>query len=87
MPSKAPSLLSMGNGGISYETVQRHSACSRCKKSLASGMRVGSLKVRKSGFTNNRRFCLSCVIEIVNKTQEELDKISQGAKAVGLPLK
>lgn len=76
---KVPSLLSANNGGISYDTTQRRGDCSRCKETLSAGMKVGLLKVQQAGFSNKKRLCLACVKAIVNKTQEELNIITEGA--------
>ncbi len=72
---KVPSLISTNNGGITYTEVKRSGNCSRCKCVLTKGVKVGLLRVAKAGFSNNKRLCLSCVKEIVIKTQSDLDKI------------
>ena len=78
---KVPSLLSANNGGMTYDTTKVKSSCSRCKTSMPGGTRVGLLKVHSAGFTNNKRLCISCALEIINKTQADLDVIKQGAQA------
>lgn len=76
---KVPSLLSANNGGITFETVKRGGDCSRCKEALPQGAKIGLLKVQKAGFANYRRTCLSCVMIIVQKSQDELDVIKAAA--------
>ena len=75
---KVPSLLSTNNGGITYDYAKKSGQCSRCKTSISNGSKVGLMKVSKSGFTNNRRMCITCTSEVVDKTQQELDVIKHG---------
>jgi len=74
---KTPSLLSAGNGGITTELTQRQSKCGRCSAAIAGGSRVGQLKCQKAGFTTQKRLCLNCTEEILQKTQEDLDSIKK----------
>lgn len=72
---RVPSLVSLGNGGIEMgETIIR-SSCSRCKKGIPGGSQVALLRVQKAGFTNKRRLCLQCAMDVVEQTQRDLDAI------------
>lgn len=70
---KVPSLLSASNGGITYDQSKRLSSCSRCKAVINLGDRIGFLKRLSTGFSNKRRLCLTCISEILDKTQKDLD--------------
>lgn len=72
---KVPSLLSIGNGSISLSTASRSGQCSRCKTHIAATTKIALMKTVSSGFTKEKRLCLSCATDIVNKTQSDLDAI------------
>jgi hypothetical protein len=72
---KVPSLLSANNGGITFDNSKIKSSCGRCKRSLPGGTRIGLFKTQQAGFTKQKRLCLDCVIEIVDRTQVDLDAI------------
>jgi hypothetical protein len=72
---KAPSLISASNGGLDVGESKIRSTCSRCKVSLPGGSRVGLLKVQQAGFSNQRRLCLGCAGDVIERTQLDLDAI------------
>ncbi len=72
---RVPSLISAGNGGIEMGETKMRSPCARCKKVLPGGSHVALLKVRNAGFTNKRRLCLQCALDVVEQTQRDLDAI------------
>jgi hypothetical protein len=51
------------------------SSCARCRKGIPGGSQVALLKVQKAGFTNERRLCLQCAMDVVERTQRDLDAI------------
>lgn len=75
---KTPSLLSVSNGHISFLVAGRASKCGRCKASISGGTRIAQMKTVKSGFTVQKRLCLTCAKGIVDKTQADLDAIKSG---------
>jgi hypothetical protein len=72
---KVPSLLSVGNGLISFSVASRASTCSRCKAGIVAGAQIAQKKTVSAGFTVQKRLCLSCAAEIMAKTQADLDDI------------
>ena len=72
---KVPSLLSTNNGGITFDLSKKKSNCSRCHCHIEADSKIGQMKVQRAGFTNLKRICLACTLEIVLKTQKELDAI------------
>jgi hypothetical protein len=75
---KTPSLLSSGNGGISFEQSLRAGNCGRCKCNIQGGSKIGLLKHVAGGFSNKKRLCLACVEAIVVKTEQDLKQIRNG---------
>lgn len=72
---KAPSLISGSNGGLDVGETKIRSTCYRCKESIPGGSRVWLLKVQKAGFSNQRRLCIACATDVVERTQLDLDAI------------
>ena len=72
---KAPSLISASNGGLDIGETKIRSACARCKESLPGGSRVGLLRVQKAGFSNQRRLCMACAADVIERTQLDLNAI------------
>ena len=74
---KTPSMLSMGNGPISFGAAKGTSKCSRCSCRLVKGAKCGELALLKTGFKASRRLCLDCAKSIIEATQVDLDRLKQ----------
>lgn len=72
---KIPSLLSMNNGKPNLVQAKQAGKCKRCSTGYLKGDYVAGLPVRSSGFTNEKRYCSVCIVEIIVQTQTELDEV------------
>jgi hypothetical protein len=72
---KIPSLLSMNNGKPNLVEAKQAGKCKRCSAPYSKGSYIAGLPVRSSGFTNEKRYCSVCIVEIIIQTQTELDEI------------
>ncbi len=71
-----PSLIGSSNGKPERVTAQRKSTCKRCKKEILNGQECIDIPQVGSGFSNRKRVCNDCFGKILEKTQKDLDELS-----------
>jgi hypothetical protein len=74
---KAPSMLSLQNGPMTFVVAKNRSKCNRCDGAILGGQRCGEMKISKNGFTSPRRLCLQCSKEVIEATKADVGRIEQ----------
>lgn len=75
MRGKWPSLISGCNGQPDITKCKRKSSCIRCKTEILKDAICVDIPLAGPGFTNNRRYCISCFQAILAQTRKELDHL------------
>lgn len=70
---KTPSLIGGTLGAPRQCTVLKASACNRCKGPLVKGAKCHEIPQLGSAFTNYKKYCDKCFIDILTKTKADLD--------------
>lgn len=82
MRGKCPSLISGCNGQPDITKCKRKSSCVRCKNEILKDSMCVDIPFADSGFTNNRRYCISCFQAILAQTRKELDRLETSLHAL-----
>lgn len=75
--SRFSSLLSVSNGKPEILVAKKLIECKKCKKDIISGTKYFSMTVSKSGFSNKKRYCLECGLEIIENSENKLNMIKK----------
>lgn len=70
---KTPSLIGGTLGAPKICTVLRASACNRCKGTIPKGTECYEIPQLGGAFSNNKKYCDKCIVDILVKTKNDLD--------------
>jgi len=74
---KIPSLLSFSTGKPYKDTTKKEAKCNRCNLVILKEKTCFKVPKRSNGFTNDKIHCLTCVQEILQQTQKEIDEVKE----------
>jgi predicted RNA-binding Zn-ribbon protein involved in translation (DUF1610 family) len=73
--NRYPSLISVSNGKPEVIVAKKKIKCTKCSIEIASGNKYFSMTVSQSGFSNKKRYCLNCGLEIIKNTESKLEEV------------
>jgi len=68
---KTPSLISGKKPSLVLAKRRRH--CARCKREICSGSNCADVPI--PGTLGDKTYCLDCLLEIIEKSREDLNQI------------
>lgn len=69
-------MLSLNRGMPRVEEIQRDSNCSKCNAVLSNGQKCLAFPLSK-GFTNYKRLCRECAVQVIDKSKDDINKTEQ----------